>query len=83
MLQSKLSALGFQTLNNLPFYNEFLMKTPRPSKTIMANLFEHGICGGLDLGEDQLLICCTEMNTVQDINDFVYVASQDESAVGE
>lgn len=83
LLQSKLSALGFQTLNNLPFYNEFLMKTPRPSKTIMANLFEHGICGGLDLGEDQLLICCTEMNTVQDINDFAYVVSQDESAVGE
>lgn len=83
LLQSKLSALGFQTLNNLPFYNEFLMKTPRPSKTIMANLFEHGICGGLDLGEDHLLICCTEMNTVQDINDFAYVASQDESAVGE
>ena len=83
LLQSKLSALGFQTLNNLPFYNEFLMKTPRPSKTIMANLFEHGICGGLDLGEDQLLICCTEMNTVQDINDFAYVASQVESVVGE
>ena len=83
LLQSKLSALGFQTLNNLPFYNEFLMKTPRPSKTIMANLFEHGICGGLDLGEDRLLICCTEMNTVQDINDFAYVASQVESVVGE
>jgi hypothetical protein len=49
----------------------------------MANLFEHGICGGLDLGEDRLLICCTEMNTVQDINDFVYIESQDASAVGE
>lgn len=83
LLQSKLSALGFQTLNNLPFYNEFLMKTPKPSKTIMANLVEHGICGGLDLGEDRLLICCTEMNTVQDINDFVSVVSQDASAVGE
>jgi hypothetical protein len=59
------------------------MKTPMPSKTIMAGLVEQGICGGLELGEDRLLICCTEMNTVQDINDFVSVASQDASALGE
>jgi glycine dehydrogenase subunit 1 len=82
LLQRKLSALGFQILNNLPFYNEFLMKTPKPSKTILANLVEQGICGGLYLGKDRLLICCTEMNTVQDINDFVSVVSHDPASVG-
>lgn len=82
LLQCNLSALGFQILNNSPFYNEFLMKTPRPSKTILANLVEQGICGGLDLGEDRLLICCTEMNTVQDIDDFVSIVSHDPPSVG-
>jgi len=83
LLQSKLSALGFHTLNNLPFYNEFLMKIPNPSKIIMSNLAKRGICGGLDLEEDRLLICCTEMNTVQEINDYVSVASQNAASVGE
>jgi len=27
LLKSELSAMGFQTLNNLQFYNEFLVKT--------------------------------------------------------
>lgn len=75
LLQSKLSALGFQLQNNLPFYNEFLVKTPTHSKEILANLVKRGICGGLELGEDRLLICCTEMNTVEDIDDFVSAAS--------
>lgn len=83
LLQSRLSALGFQTLNKLPFYNEFLMKTPTPSNTILANLAKNGICGGLDLGEDRLLICCTEMNTIQDIDDFVSVVSHDTASLGE
>ena len=48
----------------------------------MASLAKRGICGGLDLGEDRVLICCTEMNSVQDINDFVSVASQDAAAMG-
>jgi hypothetical protein len=29
------------------------------------------------LGEDNLLICCTEMNPVQDIYDFVSTAAGD------
>jgi glycine dehydrogenase subunit 1 len=75
LLQNKLSTLGFQLQNNLPFYNEFLVKTPKHSKEILANLVKRGICGGLELGEDRLLICCTEMNTVEDIDDFVSAAS--------
>ncbi|HET7148747.1 MAG TPA: aminomethyl-transferring glycine dehydrogenase subunit GcvPA [Candidatus Nitrosopolaris sp.] len=74
LLQSKLGALGFQTLNNLQFYNEFLVKTPKSSKDILADLARQEICGGLDLGDDRLLICCTEMNTDQDIRDFVSAA---------
>ena len=78
LLQSKLSALGFQTLNNLQFYNEFLVKTPKSSKKILADLARQGICGGLEIGDNRLLICCTEMNTSQDIDDFVSAVAEKE-----
>jgi glycine dehydrogenase subunit 1 len=76
LLHKKLSALGFQIHNNLPFYNEFVVKTPMPSKQVLSSLAKLGICGGLDLGDDRILICCTEMNTTQDIIDYVYGASE-------
>lgn len=75
-LHKKLSGLGFQIHNNLPFYNEFVVKTPKPSKQVLSSLAKLGICGGLDLGDDRILICCTEMNTTQDIIDYVYGASE-------
>jgi glycine dehydrogenase subunit 1 len=76
LLQEKLEGLGFKTLNNSPFYNEFLVKTPRPSSDVLADLFEHGIQGGLKIDSDKLLICCTEMNTIQDIERFVEIVDR-------
>lgn len=76
MLQEKLESVGFKTLNNGPFYNEFLVKTPRPSSDVLADLFEDGIQGGLKVDDDKLLICCTEMNTTRDIEHFVEVVNK-------
>jgi hypothetical protein len=33
--------------------------------------------GGVNLGEDNLLICCTEMNSMQDIDEFVSAVAGD------
>jgi glycine dehydrogenase subunit 1 len=72
-----LESIGFKALNKKPFYNEFIMKAPPgSSKKIFSNLFKNGILGGLDLGEDKMLICCTEMNTVQDIESFVSIIKE-------
>lgn len=70
LLQEKLENAGLKMLNSGPFYNEFIVKTPRPSGDILSDLFEKGIQGGLKIDEDKMLICCTEMNTIQDIEDF-------------
>jgi glycine cleavage system pyridoxal-binding protein P len=78
LLQSNLSVLGFQTLNKSQFYNEFLVKTPKSSKKILADLARQEICGGWDLGDDRLLICCTEMNAAEDIDDYVSAAAEKE-----
>ena len=53
------------------------MKAPiGSSKKIFSNLLKNGILGGLDLGEDKILICCTEMNTVEDIESFISVTKE-------
>jgi len=74
LLHDKLRKCGFKPLNKKPFYNEFIMEAPRGStENISSNLLQNGILGGLDLSEDKMLICCTEMNTAQDIESFVSV----------
>jgi glycine cleavage system pyridoxal-binding protein P len=47
------------------------VKAPASAEELALRLLKKGIVGGLNLGEDNLLICCTEMNSLQDIDDFV------------
>ncbi len=70
-LQQKLQGLGFKILNDRPFYNEFLAQTPKPAAKILSKLSENGIQGGLEIGQDRILVCCTETNTAQDIERYV------------
>jgi len=76
LLQEKLKKIGFESLNTNPFYNEFLVKSPRPTEKIISNLMEKNIFGGLELGDDKLLICCTEKNSLDDIDSYVSVVNK-------
>ena len=77
LLHNKLRSIGFKALNKKPFYNEFIMKAPEgSSENISSKLLKNGILGGLNLAEDKILICCTEMNTVQDIESFISVTKE-------
>ena len=68
---------GYRVKTTLPFFHEFVLSCPRPVSEINEALIEHGIIGGYDLGQDfsdladQMLICCTEMNSRAEIDDFV------------
>jgi glycine dehydrogenase subunit 1 len=74
LLHDKLRKCGFKPLNKKPFYNEFFMEAPQGStENISSNLLQNGILGGLNLSEDKMLVCCTEMNPVQDIESFISV----------
>jgi len=53
------------------------VKVPGSAEVIASRLQKKGILGGFNLGEDNLLICCTEMNSVQDIDDFVSAVAGD------
>jgi glycine dehydrogenase subunit 1 len=76
-LRDKLESVGLTALNTKPFYNEFVMQAPfGTSKRILSNLLGNGILGGYDLGEDKMLICCTEMNPIKDITSFVSITKE-------
>jgi glycine dehydrogenase subunit 1 len=77
LLYGKLRSTGLKSLNSKPFYNEFVLQAPPGMGTrILSNLLQNGILGGLDLGEDKILICCTEMNQVEDILSFASIVKE-------
>jgi len=65
---------GFSVDRARPFFNEFMVRCPRPVSEINAALLEKGIVGGYDLGQDYphlkdtMLICVTEMNSKREID---------------
>lgn len=73
---------GYEVDTTKPFFNEFMVKCPRPVKDINERLLEDGIIGGYELGRDYLylydhmLICVTEMNTKAEIDVLVDVLSE-------
>lgn len=71
ILQERLQKKGFEIQNKDPFYNEFVVKTPEAAEKILAKLEECGIVGGLNLDDNKLLVCCTEKNSLQDIDSYV------------
>ncbi len=69
---------GYKVMQSKPFVKEFVIQCPKPVDEINAYLLdEYGIIGGYDLGErypereNQMLVAVTEMNTRDEIEDFV------------
>lgn len=73
---SKIADLpGYVVLQELPFFNEFAVRCPRPVAEINGYLLDDwGIIGGYDLERDypdrsgQMLIAVTEMNSREEID---------------
>jgi len=77
LLREKLVNMGFKPMNAKPFYNEFVVVVPSgSSEKMLSNLLKEGILGGLQLDDDNILICCTEMNSVQDIATYTTVTKE-------
>jgi glycine dehydrogenase subunit 1 len=74
---------GFQVLTAQPFFNEFVVKCPKPVEEINADLLEYGILGGYDLGEafgpamaNYMLVAVTEMNSSEEIETLAEVLAE-------
>lgn len=70
---------GFSLANEQTFFHEFAIRCPKPVSEINEALFEAGIIGGYDLGQDydllkdHMLLCVTEMNSKDEIDALVEV----------
>src|SRR5690606_23799771 len=73
---------GYEVDQSRPFFNEFVVKCPRPVSEINDRLIERGIIGGYDLGQDypelqdHMLVCVTEMNRKDEIDALVEVLKE-------
>jgi glycine dehydrogenase subunit 1 len=74
-LKNKLSKMkGFEARFNSDTFNEVVLRCPRPATEIRDALLEYKILAGFPLGDyypelaDSLLICTTELNTVEAID---------------
>ena len=80
---------GFSVLNPGHFFHEFVVRCPVPVASLNRFLLEeYAIIGGYDLsgdypelGEDVMLLCATEMNTADDM-DQLLEALDEAAAVG-
>lgn len=65
---------GFEVVDNGLFFNEFVVRTPKPVKEINSLLLDYDILGGYDLSTDypeldnHMLLAVTEMLTKDDID---------------
>ncbi len=74
---------GYEVMSDKPFFKEFVVKCPRPVAEINQYLLEeYGIIGGYDLSQeypelgDAMLLCVTEMNAREEIDDLVTALSE-------
>jgi len=68
------AAKGVRLVFGQPFFNEFVIETPRPAAQVLAALRDKGILGGLALErfyphlKNCILVAVTEMNSVEELN---------------
>ncbi len=68
-LSKMLAGRGIKTLNK-NFFNEFVIEVQN-SDEFLANLKNERILGGIKLDDTKVLVCTTEMNTEEEILDYI------------
>ena len=68
-LSKMLADKGIKTLNQ-NFFNEFVIEVPN-SDEFLAKLKSNRILGGIKLDNKRILVCTTEMNSEEDIQDYI------------
>src|SRR5574344_274821 len=71
-LASQLENTGhFHLTYNCPFFNEFCITYDGDATSLLSKLEQHGIFGGIQTGEHEIMIAVTEQSTKQEIDQFV------------
>ncbi len=76
-LHKCLGAIDGVTVTNAAFFNEFVVRLPRPAKSVLKGMAEHGVQAGVDLGrfderrDHEILVAVTELNTRKQLDAYV------------
>ncbi len=68
-LSRMLAGRGIKTINK-NFFNEFVIEVSN-AEEFLENLKKEGILGGIKLDKNRILVCATEMNTEEEILDYI------------
>ena len=68
-LSKMLNGKGVRTMNK-NFFNEFVVEVEDADK-YLARLKEANILGGIKIDDRRVLVCATEMNTEEEILDYI------------
>ena len=68
-LSKKLESKGIKTLNK-NFFNEFVIEV-KDADEILKKLKENNILGGIKIAQDKILVATTEMNSLEEIDNYV------------
>lgn len=77
--RKQLEKNGVEVVTEKPFFNEFVVRLPKPVKEVNEKLMAEGIIGGLDLSrfyenkENDMLVAVTELRTKDEIDKFASV----------
>ena len=69
MLANGLKNKGYKILNT-DFFNEFVLEVENADDFI-SKLKQNNIIAGYRLNEKQILVCTTETNTIEEINEYI------------
>ncbi len=73
---------GFELAFEAPFFNEFVLRCPKPAAEINQHLLDHDVLGGYELGQDYpglpdcLLVAVTEMISAENIDGFAEILAE-------
>lgn len=71
LLSDKLAQKGIKTLNKT-FFNEFVIEVVNADE-FLSKLKNAGILGGIKLNNTQILVCTTEMNSEEEIEEYINI----------
>ena len=69
ILANELKNKGFKILNN-DFFNEFVLEVQNVD-TFISEMKEKGVLAGYKLDNNKVLVCCTEINTEDEIKNYI------------
>ena len=74
-MADELAKIGMPLAYKGEFWNDFVTTCPDPEKLHKA-LEEKGILGGLPICDGNILWCCTELNSKEDIDEVIAIAKE-------